>query len=41
MSDDKQMTSEQLTNMEAEDMLRKIDEEVKQEGQIDAIQFER
>ena len=30
-----------LANMEAEDMIRKIDEEVKQEGQNDAVQFDR
>ena len=32
---------EQLANMEAEDMIRKIDEEVKQEGQNDAAQLDR
>ena len=30
-----------LVNMEAEDMIRKIDEEVKQESQNDAAQLDR
>ena len=32
---------ENIANLEAEDMIRKIDEEVKQEGQNDAVQFDR
>ena len=37
----KPATGDHLANMEAEDMIRKIDEEVKQEGQNDAVQFDR
>ena len=32
---------EQIASLEAEDMIRKIDEEVKQESQNDAVQFNR